>query len=154
VQSGASGSCKNRRHGDRREGWSYGFLPRVHRRPKAHAGSTGEGKGRRRRSSPVGLKGEGLGAVAGRSRCVEAVQEDPRRWRRRSGRRLGEAPGGGDLLLVRLRVASSPSSRGSSPSSPPPTLSHSQVRRRRKETKARVARVLGWRPAGSYGRRP
>jgi hypothetical protein len=63
----------------------------VHRRPVAHAGSRGK-KGTAAVILTGGAEGERAGAVAGRGRRVVAVQEEPQRRWRRSGRRLGEAP--------------------------------------------------------------
>jgi hypothetical protein len=120
--SGASGSCKKRRHGGRRERRSYELLPRVHRWPMAHADSRGERKeGRQRLRSPMGLKEKALGTAERRGRRVGAVQGARQRQCSRTGAGAVElrwrrpprsVPGGVEVLLLGLSSSSSSSSLG------------------------------------------
>jgi hypothetical protein len=113
------GLLQEKWHGGRRGRGILRFTTEGSSAAKAHAGSTGK-EGTAAVILTGGAEGERAGAVAGRGRRVVAVQGDPRRRCRRTGRRLGEAPAWrrprapprAALLLLFLRSSLSSSGYG------------------------------------------
>jgi hypothetical protein len=113
------GLLQGKWHGGRRGRGILRFTTEGSSAAKAHAGSTGK-EGTAAVILTGGAEGERAGAVAGRGRRVVAVQGDPRRRCRRTGRRLGEAPAWrrprapprAALLLLFLRSSLSSSGYG------------------------------------------